>query len=119
MPAYWRYRLVGLFILCFLGQCCCTIPLADGSIICWSDSLSDSSIKANGQYFPLEFDDVKSKAKQISEETLKQYLATIPQFYQHPSTVFTGLECCLEFISEIIKMKWNMVTSVSKKGYAG
>jgi hypothetical protein len=62
-----------------------------GSIICWSDSLSDSSIEANGQYFPLEFDDVKSKAKQISEETLKQYLATIPQFYQHPSTVFTGL----------------------------
>ncbi|PLW15575.1 hypothetical protein PCANC_15835 [Puccinia coronata f. sp. avenae] len=105
MPAYWRYRLVGLFILCFLGQCCCTIPLADGSIICWSDSLSDSSIKANGQYFPLEFDDVKSKAKQISEETLKQYLATIPQFYQHPSTVFTGLDHKNEMEHGYIRIK--------------
>ena len=61
-----------------------------GNIICRSwVSESDSSQLAT--YFRLGDDDVKTKAKHIPETALKEYLATIPQFYQHRSTIFTDL----------------------------
>jgi hypothetical protein len=40
---------------------------------------------------PLAFEDVENIVKHIPEEALKQYLATIPQFYQHQSTIFKDL----------------------------
>jgi hypothetical protein len=35
--------------------------------------------------------DVMSRAKQIPEEEIENYLATIPQFYQQRSTILTDL----------------------------
>jgi hypothetical protein len=43
------------------------------------------------EYTWLGVDDVKAKAKQIPEQSLKEWLATLPQFYQHQSTIFTDL----------------------------
>jgi hypothetical protein len=47
-------------------------------------------IDANN-YIELGVEDVKTKAKQIPEKVLKEYLANIPWFYQHRSTVVTVL----------------------------
>ncbi|PLW15565.1 hypothetical protein PCANC_10695 [Puccinia coronata f. sp. avenae] len=90
MLGYWRYQLVELSLFCFLWQAHCPIPLADGNTISCSVISSASNIDKK-EYTRLGVDDVKARVKQISEEELKSYLATIPEFYQHRSTIFKDL----------------------------
>jgi hypothetical protein len=53
--------------------------------------ISSASNIDKKEYTRLGVDDVKARVKQISEEELKSYLATIPEFYQHRSTIFKDL----------------------------
>jgi hypothetical protein len=45
----------------------------------------------NNKYILLNVDVVKSGVKEIPEEALQQYLATVPQFYEDQSAYFPDL----------------------------
>jgi hypothetical protein len=52
--------------------------------------MPDSNIVTNN-CFRLGVEDVKTRAKQIPKNALKDHLVTLPQFYQQPSSIFTDL----------------------------
>jgi hypothetical protein len=64
-------------------------PFLGNNIICcghaWDENLNKD------KYVQLESNDLMTRVKQIPKEVVKQHLATIPQFYQHRSTIFTDL----------------------------
>lgn len=53
--------------------------------------MAASDIANHGEYILLQISDVKERVESLPEEELINYLETIPQFYKHKSTIFTGL----------------------------
>ena len=71
----------------------CDRHLFTGKIIFCSDISDEMAVKVeNGLYVPLTADEVKARAiTDYSEEDLRHYLESVPQFYKYKLTSFTDL----------------------------